>query len=157
MSRRTFGILMTLFVIIQTSLVTASTAQTPDPESKVVVYYFHRSARCQTCLKLESLAQYAVTLTLASDIESGDLEWQPVNFQEEENSHFAELFELEGPTLVATQYTNGKIQRWVKLDQIWDLYDDVDAFDEYVLGAVNEYLVQASIEDDSEEEVSHSP
>lgn len=156
MSRRTFGILLALFVIFLASSGTASSPQKLEPESQVVVYYFHRSARCQTCLKMESLARYDVTVNLASEIESGDLEWQLVNFQEEGNSHFEELFELEGPTLVATQYTNGEIQHWVKLDRIWELYDDVDAFDEYVLGAVKEYLLQASVENGSEDGVSHS-
>lgn len=111
---------------------------------RVVATYFHRTLRCQTCLHIESLARYDVTEVMANDMASGQLAWRLLNFEEEENAHFAEEFALEGPSLVITLEDGGEVLEWVRLDRVWELYDDVEAFDEYVLGAVEEYLTAVS-------------
>ena len=144
MLRRTFTMILALYVILPVDHGAANTPVDSDSESKVVVYYFHRNTRCQSCLKMEELARYDITVEMAPEIESGQLEWQLVNFDEKNNSHFVELFELESPSLVAAHLSNGKINRWEKLDRIWELSDDVDAFDAYVLGTVKEFLDQSS-------------
>ena len=144
MLRRTFFMLLVLYVILPVEHAAANTPVDSESESKVVIYYFHRTTRCQSCLKMEALAKYDITVEMASDIESGQLEWQLVNFDEKDNSHFVELFELESPSLIAVHLSNGKIKRWEKLDRIWELSEDVDAFDAYVLGTVKEFLDQSS-------------
>lgn len=115
-----------------------------EPEPRVVATYFHRTLRCQTCLRIESLARRAVTETLASDTESGRLVWRLVNMQETENEHVAEEFELESPMLVLTLEDGGDVIRWQRLDRIWQLVDDEEAFHAYVLRALEEYLDAAS-------------
>jgi len=144
MLRRTFSMLLALYVIFPVGHGAANTPVDSNSESQVVVFYFHRTTRCQSCLKMEELAKYDITVEMAPDIESGQLEWQLVNFDEKDNSHFVELFELESPSLVAAHLSNGEINRWEKLDRIWELSEDVDAFDAYVLGTVKEFLDQLS-------------
>ena len=112
MLRRTFFLLLVLYVILPVEHAAANTPIDSESESKVVIYYFHRTTRCQSCLKMEALAKYDITVEMASDIESGQLEWQLVNFDEKDNSHFVELFELESPSLIAVHLSNGKIKRW---------------------------------------------
>lgn len=111
---------------------------------RVVATYYHRTLRCQTCLQIESLARRDVTEVMASDMESGSLEWRLVNFEEEENARFGEEFGLEGPSLVITLEIGGEIVRWVRMDQLWEIHEDVVAFDACVLGALEEYLLAAS-------------
>lgn len=110
----------------------------------MVATYFHRTLRCQSCLQIESLARYGVTNVKASDMESGGLEWRSLNFEEDENAHFEEDFELEGPSLVITLEDGDGVVKWARLDRVWDLLYDVDSFDKYVLGTVEEYLLDAS-------------
>ncbi len=111
---------------------------------RVVATYFHRELRCQTCLQIESLARYDLTDVMANDVASGQLAWRLVNYEEAGNAHFAEEFELEGPSLVIAIEYGGEVVKWVRLDRVWDLYGDVEAFDEYVLGTAEDFLAAAS-------------
>ena len=115
-----------------------------EPDAPVVVYYFHRTLRCQTCLTIESLARYDILTELAAEIESGQLAWRLVNFEEPENAGFVEEFSLVGPSLIITRHLDGKVDAWERLDRTWELYGDVAAFDTYVLGAVERFLDAAS-------------
>ena len=127
-----------------TTVLAGSALAGTETEARVVATYFHRTLRCQTCLHIESLARYDVTCVMASDMESGQLAWRLVNFEDEENVHFAEEFGLDGPSLVITLECGGDVVKWVRLDRVWNLCDDVEAFDEYVLGTLVEYLMAAS-------------
>jgi len=137
-------------LVILTAIAGATYADSGTP--RVVATYFHRTLRCQTCLQIESLARYDLTEVMAADMESGLLQWRLVNFEEEDNAHFEEEFELEGPTLVVTLENGSDVIKWARLDRVWELYGDLEAFDEYVLGTVEEYLTAASGGDGSKPE-----
>lgn len=111
---------------------------------RVVATYFHRTLRCQTCLQIEALARYDVMQVMASDVESGHLVWRALDYEKEPDARHEERFGLEGPSLVLTLEDSGNILRWVRLDRVWELSADVAAFDAYVLGALEEYLIAAS-------------
>ena len=130
-------------IALATAMIGTATAETDGPP-RVVATYFHRTLRCQTCLHIESLAHYDVTDVMANDIDSGQLVWRSLNFEEDENAHFEEEFGLDGPTLVITLQDGRDVVKWVRLDRVWEIYDDVAAFDKYVLGTVEEYLTAAS-------------
>ena len=53
MLRRTFFMLLVLYVILPIGHGGANTPVDSNSESQVVVFYFHRTARCQSCLKME--------------------------------------------------------------------------------------------------------
>ena len=136
------GRILTGFLILA-AMATSALAETGTPP-RVVATYFHRTLRCQTCLHIESLARYDVTEVMASDMEAVQLEWRLVNFEEEENAHFEEEFGLDGPSLVITLEDGDGVFKWVRMDRVWEIYDDVEAFDAYVLGTLEEYLLAAS-------------
>ncbi len=114
-------------------------------EVQVVAIYFHGTLRCQTCLGIEERARYDVEMDLAPDLSAGRLAWQTVNFDEPQNAHYFDKFDLEAPTLVLTLLVEGTLTQWVKLEKTWDLYEDTKAFDAYVLGEVGKYLEAASL------------
>lgn len=121
-----------------------------DASPRVVATYFHRTFRCQTCLRIESLAQFDVTEARADAVEGGRLFWRAVNIDDEGNAGFEKQFELEGSSLVITLEDGDKVLDWVRLDRTWELYGDVKAFDAYVLGAIDEYLAAAAKRGSSE-------
>ena len=140
--RKLTGLLLLGFAIA--SLATSIAYAEADGSPRVIATYFHGTFRCQTCLHIESLAHYDVTDVMASDIESGQLLWRSLNFDEDENAQYQEQFKLEGSTLVITLEDGGEVLKWVQLDRVWDLYDNSDAFDKYVMGTIEEYLIAAS-------------
>jgi hypothetical protein len=119
-----------------------------EADAPVVVHYFHRTLRCQTCLTIESLARYDVLDRLADEVDAGLLAWRLVNFEAEANAAFVEEFGLVGPSLIVTRSAGGEVVAWERLDRTWELYGDVEAFDAYVLEAVGRFLEAASADGD---------
>jgi len=126
-------------MLLGTVLLLPAGAEVPV-EKPTTAYYFHGALRCQSCLNIESLAQYVVETELEEELDTGQLVWKSVNYDEEKNAHFLDDFELQSPGLVVVNFEDGVVKKWERLDKVWDLYDDVEKFDEYVLGVVGKFL-----------------
>lgn len=138
---------LTLGILAGAALLAAAAGATPasaEGRPQVVATYFHRTLRCQTCLQIEALARYDVTVVMASDVESGRLVWRSVDFEVEDDALYRKRFGLDGPSLVITIEEGGEVLRWVRLDRVWEFSTDVAAFDKYVLGALEDFLTEAS-------------
>lgn len=121
----------------------AGTIAVPSAD-RIVVYYFHRTLRCQTCLAIEDLAEFAITQNLIVEIEQGALAWRPVNVDQEADAHFVDDFALQTQALVVAAYHEGALVRWRNLEKVWDLHQTPEAFDAYVLAAVREFIADPS-------------
>jgi len=109
-------------------------------DSKVTAYYFHGSARCPTCHKMEKYAKEAIENNFSNELESGTLVFKTVNVEEEGNEHFINEYQLYTKTLVISQVENGKESRHKNLTKIWEYVRDKERFFEYVTGEINGYL-----------------
>jgi hypothetical protein len=114
---------------------------TETPNDKVVVYYLHGTRRCATCIKLESYSEEAVTAAFGPQLETGEMEWKTVNYDEEENTHFIEDYQLFTKSVILSRVTEGKETEWKNLDQIWKLVGDKEEFVSYVQMEVANFLV----------------
>jgi hypothetical protein len=110
------------------------------PADRVEVYYFHRTARCENCLKFEAYAEEALRTSFAEALADGSLEWRVVNVDDTTNAHFVDDYDLFESSLVVSRVREGAETAWRKLDAIWSLADDKDAFLEYVAFEVGEEL-----------------
>jgi hypothetical protein len=122
----------------QSSAQPAAAIQTPSrnqaapPEQQVIAYYFHRTLRCATCLAIEKQSKEAVENHFKGPLLEGRLQWQAVNFQLPENTHFEKDFQLQAQALVLVKMKQGKVASWKNLPKVWDLVDDPGKFDQYV-------------------------
>jgi len=112
--------------------------------SKVIVYYLHTTARCPSCLKIEAYTAAEVTGSLAGPLGEGRLEWKVINVDEPENAHFTQDYQLYTKSVVVSEMKDGKEVRWKRLDKVWDLLGDQQAFMKYVDDEVRAYLKDAS-------------
>ena len=101
----------------------------PDTEPEVVVYYFHRTVRCQTCLEMEFLAGEALKDRFEPELATGLLAWRPINIDRSENTSLTERFGIDGPTLIID---GGDEPGWKNLDRIWELSSDPVRYRAYV-------------------------
>lgn len=121
-------------------------AQTPGaadpalPEDTVIAYYFHRSERCDTCNKMEAYSQAALQSGFAEQLAGGRLQWRVVNYEEPENKHFREDFDLLAPSLVLAAMRDGRQTRFEDLPDIWILVDDQNEFVDYVQRELRGFL-----------------
>ena len=114
-------------------------ASLPDGPTKVIVYYFHGTARCQTCLDIERHARETVFESHFADLMEGTIEWRSVNYEVPENRHFSNDFDLPYPSLVIVREQAGYTAEWKLLGKTWELVSDPAALRDYVqaeLGAL---------------------
>jgi len=116
-----------------------STASTP-PADKVTVHYFHRTARCDNCLKFEAYADQALRDSFPEELADGTLEWRVVNLDDTTSAHLVEDYDLFEISLIVSRVRGGQEVQWRNLDAIWTLVGDRDAFLEYVAVEVGEEL-----------------
>ncbi|MGZ5443617.1 MAG: nitrophenyl compound nitroreductase subunit ArsF family protein [Thermoanaerobaculia bacterium] len=110
------------------------------PVHKIVAMYFHGDVRCVTCRKVEAYAKEAIESGFGSQIESGLVEFRAINVEEPGNRHFVDDFQLVTRSVVVTDELDGVVQRFVKLDNVWGLVGNRDAYHSYVQDAVRGYL-----------------
>lgn len=106
------------------------------PTTHFTVYYLHRTLRCATCLSIEKQSQAAIEQAYDGDLSAGTLEWRAVNIEEPGNGHFEQDFELQTQSLVLVETTGERVTRWKLLPKVWELVEDPDGFQQYVVREV---------------------
>jgi hypothetical protein len=121
---------------------TATTAAAAAvPAHKVIAYYFHNTARCMTCRKIERLAHEALREEFAAEFEDGDLEWRLVNMEEPANEHFVQDYQLVASSLVIVDLYEGEQRDRTLMEKVWQyVHDDEAAFKQYVVDQARAYL-----------------
>jgi hypothetical protein len=110
---------------------------------QVLVYYFHGEQRCPTCMKIEALSNQAMQTGFAGEIADGRVVWKVVNYEQPENAHFVDDYELYTKSLIVVKTTDGQQMEWKNLPEIWELVHDDEAFIGYVNSEVDAYLGEA--------------
>lgn len=116
---------------------TSSAAATPTVQentapAKVVAYYFHGNMRCTTCKKIEDLTTEAIETGFADDIKAGRVELKVVNVEESGNEHYIQDYQLASRSVVVARYEGEAQKDWKRLDGVWQLVSDKDAFVRFV-------------------------
>lgn len=115
---------------------TTTTAEKP----KFVAYYFHATARCVTCRKIEQLSAEVINNSFSSELKSGNLEFRSVNMEEEQNQHFVEDFKLYTRSLVIVRYSGDKVEEHKNLTRVWELVHSPQQFGEYVRTEIGKFM-----------------
>jgi hypothetical protein len=104
----------------------------PLPDNALAVYYLHGDTRCPTCRTIEQYSQEAVHNGFAEELAQSKVIWQVINYEQPQNSHFVNDYEVAAPTIVLVRKVDGKVSDWRNLTRVWELVGDHDAFTEYV-------------------------
>jgi hypothetical protein len=120
---------------------TAITATTGVAHANgVAAYYFHGNTRCPTCRSIEEQAHTVVRQNFTSELDSGDLTWTMLNYEESNGEELGSKFEVQMPVVVVVQMEQGQIAQWKRLDKVWALVGDQPAFAQYVRGEIRAML-----------------
>ncbi|MDD3183665.1 MAG: nitrophenyl compound nitroreductase subunit ArsF family protein [Alphaproteobacteria bacterium] len=112
---------------------TSSTAASPAAQekaaqAKVVAYYFHGNMRCATCHKIEAYTTEAIQTGFADDVKNGRVELKVINVEEPANEHYVQDYQLALRSVVVARYEGQEQKDWKRLDEVWKLAGDKDAF-----------------------------
>ncbi len=116
------------------------TDNTKVPANGIVVYYFHSTARCSSCITIETWTAEAIRTTFAAELTDGSLVWRVLDVEEPANAHFVEDYQLVSKSVVLVRYTNGQPGKWENLQRIWQLLGDQKAFQDYIKSSTRSFL-----------------
>jgi hypothetical protein len=111
-----------------------------SPDTYIVVYYFHGNYRCITCRTIEMYTREAVNGAFLKELGNGSLHLRVLNMQDPANEAYVNDFKLEYYMVVLEKVVDGKRVEWKKLERVWDLREDKDAFKKYVISEIRAYL-----------------
>jgi hypothetical protein len=119
----------------------AATSEVPAGQDRqVVLYYFHGTRRCKTCLSMEANSLEVVKSEFAEALDSGALVWKVVNYDEPETDHFIKDFKLVSSSLVLVEMQGGKQVRFEVLNDAWGFARDKWRFQKYVHESILGFL-----------------
>jgi hypothetical protein len=116
------------------------TAENETVDDGLMVYYFHSDDRCPTCRAIETQSHDTVHSLFAPQLDSGELIWKILNYEQPAGTELAERFEIHMPMVVLARIKAGQIEDWKSLDQVWALVGDEPAFAEYVRDEIVQML-----------------
>ena len=108
----------------------------------VLVYYFHMTARCGPCIRMEEWTKEAVLSGFTDALKAGQLAWRAIDVEKSENDHFIDDYRLTDMSVVVTKIKDGRRIRYEILEESWSLLDDKAAFLRYVRNEVRSYLAR---------------
>ena len=94
------------------------------------VFYTHATVRCETCNSIEKKTHELLESKFKKELADGRIEWQVVNFQE--NEAFAKQFDVTTSGVVAALMYGDKVVDYERLDGVWPLLSDLPAFNTYL-------------------------
>ena len=112
----------------------------PSSSLRVVIYYFHPTLRCTSCLLAESLAHQVVQEQWKDAVDQGVLQWRLANIDLPENQSLTRLFEVNSSAVVVASVRDGKPVRWDKIGQVWEHVQEPDTFRDRIHGQIMKFL-----------------
>jgi len=110
-----------------------SVKQSKDFDEKYIVYYFHPTARCESCLNLESYIKEVIETKYKND----GFIFKSINIEDKENEHFRKDYDLKFSSIVLLNKENNK---WKNLDSIWAYVEAKEEFFRYVQKEINSFI-----------------
>ena len=148
-----------LMVLLSTLLLAALLVPAPGPvladgilpdgclgnlnDNQVVVYYFHRKFRCQSCEVLESTLMSTIQVTYSNHFGAGRLAMCIINVDDPENRFYLEQFEILGNSIVIVEKRGGVVSRYKNLESIWDVSEDREAITKMLRTEVGGFLSES--------------
>ena len=101
------------------------------------VYYFHPSARCESCINIENFTKELVTTKYSTPL---PMKYESLNIEEPENEHFRKDFNLKFGSVVIAKYNKGQVEKYKNLDSIWSYSDNKFNFFKYADSEIQAFL-----------------
>lgn len=101
------------------------------------VYYFHPTARCESCINIENFTKEFVETKLS---EPHRINFIPLNIDEPQNEHFMNDFNLKFSSVVITRQKKGVTENFKNLDSVWTYSHDKEGFFKYADSEIKEFI-----------------
>jgi len=113
-------------------------ARVAEAGSRVIVYAAHMTFRCPECNQIEWYARELVESEFAGELADGRLEFRTVDYMRD--PAFARTYNISSSTLVLVRVEDGEEKGFQRLDEVWTMIHDRDAFFAHVRTAIRDSL-----------------
>ncbi len=124
----------------QGGIAAADRSEQTAPRESLAVYYFHGNIRCPTCEAIESQTHEVVENDFSRQLESGELTWKMLNYEEPASANLVGEFDVHMANVVLVRMDGEKQLNWRRLDKVWALVGDKPAFAEFMRTEISEML-----------------
>lgn len=114
--------------------------QIESKKCDVIVYYFHTTYRCDSCMQIEQLTAEALDEEYSEEMKDGFVEYNVVNMEEAKNNHFIQDYKLYTKSVIVADIEEGKQIRWKNLIKVWSLINNKKEFKKYIKSEVKDFL-----------------
>jgi hypothetical protein len=103
---RSFQIFIAVILLSGTSSLCQAQTENKGKEpsvadtDKIEVYYFHNTRRCETCKAVEAVTRKTLEENFAQQMKAGEITFQSLNIEDEENEPLARKLHVSGQTLL---------------------------------------------------------
>jgi hypothetical protein len=110
----------------------------------VAVYYLHSTYRCVTCNTIEKMTRALLDKSYSRDLAEGKILWLEADFQADES--LSRQFEVVASCVVVAVLKDGRVTDYKRLDDVWTLMNDTQAFNLYVSETIDSALKRIGVE-----------
>lgn len=105
-----------------------------NPGDKYIAYYFHPTARCESCINLENYVKEIVETKYARE----GFRFKEINIDKTENEHFKKDFDLKFSSVIIRNLNNNK---WKNLDSVWSYTENKEKFMKYADRVISDFII----------------
>lgn len=109
------------------------------PANRLEVFYFHRTARCQSCTTVENYVRDLIEGRFAEEVRSGLIDFRTLNIDLPENEALARKFKATGSALYLNKITDGRDNIEFYAD-VWRLFGNEQALKDQLEIKINSLL-----------------
>jgi hypothetical protein len=106
-------------------------------EITYTVYYFHPTARCESCINIENFTKELVTTKYTTPLA---MKYVALNIEDAENEHYRKDFNLKFSSVVIVKTKKGGIEKYKNLDSIWTYSENKFNFFNYADREIQAFL-----------------
>jgi hypothetical protein len=77
-------------------------------KTRIDIYYFHRTVRCETCTSIEENTQKTLDQYFSDELEDGSIKLYSIDYEENTEKELIEKYDVSGPALYLTKVKKGK-------------------------------------------------
>jgi len=117
-SKNNIEVLSILIVLIVSIMFTSCNKEKVFETNDITytVYYFHTTARCESCINIENFTKELVTTKYTTPL---SMKYVALNIEDPENEHFRKDFNLKFSSVVIVKSKKGETEKYKNLDSIW--------------------------------------
>jgi hypothetical protein len=109
-----------------------------EKEFNIKAYYFHPTARCSTCLNIESYSLEAIKEW--ERMNDKNISWSEINIEDSTNEHYIKEYDLQFSSLIIVKYNGNEKLSWKNLEETWKLVNDKSSFTKYINKELDNFI-----------------